>query len=30
LSPGEEYLIESGTAMVVRLPNETELRIDAG
>jgi hypothetical protein len=29
LSPGEEYLIESGTAMVVRLPNQTELRIDA-
>jgi hypothetical protein len=29
LSPGEEYLIESGTAMVVRLPNGTELRIDA-
>jgi hypothetical protein len=29
LSPGEEYLIESGTAMVVRLPNWTELRIDA-
>jgi hypothetical protein len=29
LSPGEEYLIESGTAMVVRLPNRTELRIDA-
>jgi hypothetical protein len=30
LSPGEEYLIEPGTAMVVRLPNGTELRIDAG
>jgi hypothetical protein len=30
LSPGEEYLIESGTAMVVRLPNGTEIRIDAG
>jgi hypothetical protein len=30
LTPGEEYLIESGTAMIVRLPNETELRIDAG
>jgi hypothetical protein len=30
LSPGEEYLIESGTAMVVRLPNGTELRINAG
>ena len=29
LSPGEEYLIESGTAMVVGLPNGTELRIDA-
>ncbi len=29
LSPGEEYLIKSGTAMVVRLPNRTELRIDA-
>jgi hypothetical protein len=29
LSPGEEFLIESGTAMVVRLPNRTELRIDA-
>jgi hypothetical protein len=29
LSPGEEYLIESGTAMVVRLPNGTEIRIDA-
>ncbi len=29
LSPGEEYLIHSGTAMVVRLPNRTELRIDA-
>jgi hypothetical protein len=29
LSPGEEYLIESGTAMVVRLPNGTELRINA-
>jgi hypothetical protein len=29
LSPGEEYLIKSGTAMVVRLPNQTELRIDA-
>jgi hypothetical protein len=29
LSPGEEYLIESGTAMVVRLPNGTELRIVA-
>jgi hypothetical protein len=29
LSPGEEYRIESGTAMVVRLPNGTELRIDA-
>jgi len=29
LSPGEEYLIESGTAMAVRLPNGTELRIDA-
>ena len=27
LSPGEKYLIESGTAMVVRLPNCTELRI---
>jgi hypothetical protein len=30
LSPGEEYLIERGTAMVVRLPNGTEIRIDAG
>ena len=30
LSPGEEYLIESGTAMVVQLPNGTEIRIDAG
>ena len=29
LSPGEEYLVESGRAMVVRLPNRTELRIDA-
>ena len=29
LSPGEKYLIESGTAMVVLLPNGTELRIDA-
>jgi hypothetical protein len=29
LSPGEKYQIESGTAMVVRLPNGTELRIDA-
>jgi hypothetical protein len=29
LSPGEEYLIESGTAMVVRLPNGTEIRIGA-
>jgi hypothetical protein len=29
LSPCEEYLIGSGTAMVVRLPNGTELRIDA-
>jgi hypothetical protein len=29
LSPSEEYLIESGSAMVVRLPNGTELRIDA-
>ncbi len=29
LSPGEEYLIEPRTAMVVRLPNRTELRIDA-
>jgi hypothetical protein len=29
LSPGEEYLIESGTAMVIRLPNGTEIRIDA-
>jgi hypothetical protein len=29
LTPGEEYLIGSGTAMVVRLPNRTELRIDA-
>ena len=29
LNPGEEYLIGSGTAMVVRLPNRTELRIDA-
>jgi hypothetical protein len=29
LSPGEEYLIESGTAMVVRLPNGTEIRIAA-
>jgi hypothetical protein len=29
LSPGEEYLIESGTAMLVLLPNGTELRIDA-
>jgi hypothetical protein len=30
LSPGEEYLIKSGTTMVVRLPNGTEIRIDAG
>ncbi len=29
LSPGEEYVIRSATAMVVRLPNRTELRIDA-
>jgi hypothetical protein len=29
LSPGEKYLIESGAAMVIRLPNGTELRIDA-
>jgi hypothetical protein len=29
LDPGEKYLIDSGTAMVVRLPNGTELRIDA-
>jgi hypothetical protein len=29
LSAGEEYLIGSGTAMVVRLPNGTEIRIDA-
>jgi hypothetical protein len=29
LSPGEEYLIESGTAMVLRLPNGTEIRINA-
>jgi hypothetical protein len=29
LSPGEKYQIESGTAMVVRLPNGTELRINA-
>ena len=29
LSPGEKYQIESGTAMVVQLPNGTELRIDA-
>jgi hypothetical protein len=29
LRPGEKYVIESGTAMVVRLPNGTELRIDA-
>jgi hypothetical protein len=29
LSPGEEYLIESGTAIVFRLPNGTEIRIDA-
>jgi hypothetical protein len=29
LHPGEEYLIEAGTALVVRLPNGTELRIDA-
>jgi hypothetical protein len=29
LSPGEKYLIESGNAMVIRLPNGTELRIDA-
>jgi hypothetical protein len=29
LGPGEEYLIKSGTAMVVQLPNRTELRIDA-
>ena len=28
-SPGEEFLVKSGTAMVVRLPNRTELRIDA-
>jgi hypothetical protein len=30
LSPGEEYLIESGMTTVVRLPNGTELRINAG
>jgi hypothetical protein len=29
LRPGEEYLIVSGTAMVVRLPNGTEIRINA-
>lgn len=29
LNPGEEYLIASGTAMIVRLPNGTEIRIDA-
>jgi hypothetical protein len=29
LRPGEEYLIEAGTALVVRLPNGTELQIDA-
>jgi hypothetical protein len=29
MSPGEEYLVESGAAMVVRLPNGTEIRIDA-
>jgi hypothetical protein len=29
LYPGEEYLIEAGMALVVRLPNGTELRIDA-
>ena len=30
LSPGEEYRIGSGTVMVVRLPNGTEIRIGAG
>jgi hypothetical protein len=29
LLPGEEYLIEAGTSIVVRLPNGTELRINA-
>jgi hypothetical protein len=29
LLPGEEYLIEAGTAIVVRLPNGTELGITA-
>jgi hypothetical protein len=29
LRPGEAYLVQSGTAMVVRLPNGTEIRIDA-
>jgi hypothetical protein len=29
LSPGEEYLIGSGNAVVVLLPNGTEIRIDA-
>ena|SRR5690242_5668185 len=29
LHPGEEYLIEAGTAIVVRLPNGTELGIAA-
>jgi hypothetical protein len=27
--PGEEYLIEPGSGMVVELPNRTELRVDA-
>jgi hypothetical protein len=30
LDSGEEYLIESGTTMVVRLPNGSEIRIEAG
>ena len=29
LSPGEEYLIERGTVIVVRLPNGTQIQIDA-
>lgn len=29
LAPGEEYLIASGTMIVIRLPNRTEVQIDA-
>jgi hypothetical protein len=29
LDPGEEFLIESGASVRIRLPNGTELQIDA-